>query len=99
MLVEMDVDQTEGIQISERGVECFFQIAFGQHFKAPAGTQKLGHLMIIPVVNIVERAFLNKTFRRIALIVQHDDDRIESHPNGRGQFHARHLERPIADEH
>ena len=36
VLVEVDVDQTEGILIRKRSFECFLKITFGKDFEAPA---------------------------------------------------------------
>ena len=55
--------------------------------------------MIIPVVNIVERAFLNKAFGRVPFVVQHDHDRVKLVPDRCGKFHAGHLKCAVADEH
>ena len=59
-----------------------------------------GMLVVRPVVDVVERvAFQQQPLGRVAVVVQHDDDRVEAVPGDRRQLHAGHLERPVADDH
>ena len=67
-------------------------------FKAPAGAEQFRHLVILPIVDIVKRAFLNETLGRVSLVVQYDYDRIELLANRRGQLHTGHLKCTIADQ-
>ena len=94
----MNVQNAEGVLIGKRSLEGLLQLAFGVNLKPQPCAEQFWHLVVLPVVNVVKRAFLNESLCGIALVIQHHDNRIEFLPNRRGQFHAGHLKSPVTDQ-
>ena len=61
--------------------------------------EDLGHPVIGPVVDVVERALEEEPLGRVAVVVEDHDDRIQAVAGDRRELHPGHLERAVADDH
>lgn len=94
----MDVEEAEFVALGEGSIESLIEISFGVDFKAPASAEKFGQLMVLPVEDVVEGAFLEEAFGGVTFVVEDDDDGVEAVAEGGGEFLEGHLECSITDE-
>ena len=52
----------------------------------------------MPLSDVVERAFVQLAFHTVAVIIQHDDNQIESEAAACREFHSGYLKRTIPHE-
>src|SRR3970040_1106902 len=92
--LEMHVQNADRVALLERPRERRLEILLGPDFHADAAAEHRRQLVETPLVQVVEWAFLQEPLRRIALVVEHDHDRIEFQADGGRKFDTGQLTRP-----
>ena len=97
----MDVEQAHAAAVGQGAQRGAVELAFGADLVAAAAAENLRQLVVLPGLDVVELvvAGVQQPLGAVALVVQHDDDRVEAVADDGRQFHAGHLERPVAHQH
>src|ERR1041384_3316109 len=66
--------------------------------RADAASDHVANSFILPLVDVVEGAFEDFTFSRVASIIQHHDNRRLAVSYGSRELRSRHLKRAVTDQ-
>mgnify|MGYP000220774075 CR=1 FL=1 len=97
--VEHDIENREFSLICQGLGEGVVELAFGADQKAFATVEECGQFVELPFLDIVEFAFEYEALGQVAVVVKDDDDRVEAHSDGGGEFGAGEVESTVTDQY